>query len=665
MFNNENQIAVNALRALSMSQIEKANSGHPGLPLGAAPMIYSLWTDHIHVNPENSKWINRDRFVLSAGHGSALLYSLLHLSEFKVSIQDLKEFRKMDSLTPGHPEVNHTDGVDATTGPLGQGIAQAVGMAMAEAHTGAIYNQGNFNIIDHYTYVLCGDGDLMEGVSYEASSLAGRLKLDKLIMLYDSNDISLDGELSKSFNEDVKMRFESQGWDYQLVEDGNSLEDISNAIENAQEENQKPSIIEIKTVIGYGSPNAGTNKTHGNPLGTENWQKTKEFYGWNEEEFTVPDSVQKQFRIRVKERGMDKYQQWVSEFEQYKEAYPELVATLIDAFDGKLPENYASTLEFVTDSSKAEASRDSSGRAIQAFAETTPYFWGGAADLFESNKTEIKSSSAFLPESYDGKNIWYGVREFAMGAILNGIMLHGGTKSFVSTFFVFSDYLKAAIRLAAISKIPAIYVFTHDSIALGPDGPTHQPIEHLTQYRAMPNLNVLRPADVNETYVAWKIAVESYDKPSMLVLSRQPLEIIDVSEEIVEKGVRHGAYVASSSELAEGILIASGSEIALAMQAKEKLAEQGINVSVVSMPSQNLFDEQTVEYQESVLPSEVENRMSIEMGSTISWNKYVGSNGLAYGIDTFGKSGNADEIIADYGFTVEDVVEAYKSKFVE
>ncbi|WAT24886.1 transketolase [Aerococcus urinaeequi] len=665
MFNKSDQLAVDTLRSLSISQINRANSGHPGLPLGAAPMVYALWAGHLNIDGSHPDWSNQDRFVLSAGHGSALLYSLLHVSGFDISIEDLKKFRQLNSRTPGHPESHITAGVHATTGPLGQGISEAVGLATAEAHAAALYNREEFDIVNHYTYVLCGDGDLMEGISYEACSFAGHQKLEKLIMLYDSNDISLDGAVSDSFSEDIKLRFESQGWHYQLVQDGTNLEEIYNAIESAKNEDEKPSIIEIKTTIGFGSPLAGSHKVHGNPLSKEQWQDTKKELGYHYEDFDVPKEAEERFKSNIRERGSREYENWKLQFDLYSKKYPALANQYIQSIKGELPDNYDKNLTFITDSNYAEASRDSINKAIQNVANTIPWLWGGSADLFSSNKTYIEGAGDFKPTNRSGKNIWYGVREFAMAGISNGIILYGGSKTFLSTFFIFSDYAKNAIRIAALSKLPNIFILTHDSIALGPDGPTHQPIEQFAQFRAMPNLNVIRPADVNETNVAFKIALESKETPTMIALSRQPLPIIKSTKEEVENGVRNGAYIVSESKkiIPDGILIATGSELTLALKVKEKLCEQDIDVRVVSMPSTYLFDQQSHEYKEAVLPKDVSNKMSIEMGSTMPWYKYVGKKGYTYGIDTFGTSGPADEVIEKYGFTVEKVVSKYLEVF--
>ena len=662
MYNEKDTVAVNALRALSVEQIEQANSGHPGLPLGAAPMAYAVWAGHLNVNPAVTDWVNRDRFILSAGHGSALLYSLLHLSGFDVTLDDLKSFRQLGSRTPGHPEVNHTPGVEVTTGPLGQGIAQAVGFALAETHAAALYNTDEYPVIDHYTYALISDGDLMEGISYEACSFAGHNKLDKLIAVYDSNDISLDGDLDMAFNEDIKQRFEAQNWHYQLVEDGNDLEAIHQAIETAKQHKGQPSLIEIKTVIGYGSPDQGTSKTHGAPLGEENWGVTREFLKWTQNTFEITPEIHATYKERVIDRGQAKYNEWMEMYQAYKAAHPELAETLETAFRRELPADYDTALTFATSDTKADATRSSSGKVLNQLAESIPFLWGGSADLAGSNKTTISSSGDYSPATPGERNLWYGVREFAMAAIMNGAMLHGGTRIFGGTFFVFSDYLKPAVRLSALSQIPVIYVLTHDSIAVGEDGPTHEPIEQLAAFRAMPNLNVIRPADYNETLVGWKIAVESKDRPTLLVLTRQNVPVLEHSAEYAEEGVRRGAYIASPAQSGhgEGILIAAGSEVALAIEAQAKLREEGIDVSVVSMPAENRFAEQDAAYQESILPSDVTRRVAIEMGATYGWHKYTGLNGAVIGIDRFGASGKGEEVVEHFGFTADNIVSTYK-----
>ncbi len=665
MFDEIDALAVNTVRTLSIDAVQKANSGHPGLPMGAAPMAYSLWTKVMNVNPKNSSWANRDRFVLSAGHGSALLYSLLHLSGYDVSIDDLKNFRQYESNTPGHPEVHYTDGVEATTGPLGQGFANAAGMAMAEAHLAATYNKDDFNIVDHFTYFLCSDGDLMEGISHEAASLAGHLKLGKLIGVYDSNDISLDGPLDKAFSEDVKQRFEAYGWQHILVEDGNDLEAITKAVEEAKAETDKPTLIEVKTVIGFGASNQGTHKVHGAPLGDEGVAFAKHSYKWEHETFHVPEEVQTRFNETIIEKGQKAEDAWNEKFETYRKAYPELAQQFEDAFAGKLPEGWKESLPVHNVGDADKATRVTSSEAIQALGDAIPYFWGGSADLSSSNNTMNQKDSDFSADNYAGRNIWYGVREFAMAAMMNGILLHGGTKTYSGTFFVFTDYLRPAMRLAALSQLGATYVMTHDSVAVGEDGPTHEPVEQLSSFRGMPNMNVIRPADGNEVSAAWATAIESFDNPTLLVLTRQGLPVLEGTKEKAFEGVSKGAYVLSpqEGEKPEGILIATGSEVSLAVEAQALLRADGVDVSVVSMPSMFAFEKQDAAYKESVLPKDIRTRMSIEMGATFGWERYVGIDGLAYGIDRWGASGEGSTVTAALGFTPEKVVAAYKETF--
>lgn len=657
--------SIATIRTLSIDAIEKANSGHPGMPMGAAPMAYALWTNHLNVSPQNPNWFNRDRFVLSAGHGSMLLYSMLHLSGYNLSIEDLKQFRQWGSKTPGHPEFGHTEGVDATTGPLGQGIAMAVGMALAERHLAETYNKDNFNVVDHYTYSICGDGDLMEGISSEAASLAGHLGLGRLIVLYDSNDISLDGDLDRSFSENVKNRFEAMNWEVLYVKDGNNIDEVTAAIEKAKQSTDKPTLIEVKTTIGFGSPNrAGTSGVHGAPLGSEEAKLTKEAYSWTfEEDFHVPSEVYDHFKTAVKDAGQKKEAAWNELFEQYEKEYPELAARLKLAIEGKLPENWDQEVP-VYEAGSSLASRASSGEVLNGIAKQVPFFIGGSADLAGSNKTTIKDTTDFGRENYAGRNIWFGVREFAMGAALNGMALHGGLRVFGGTFFVFSDYLRPAIRLAALMGLPVTYVFTHDSIAVGEDGPTHEPVEQLASLRAMPNLSVIRPADGNETAAAWKIAVSSTNKPTALVLTRQNLPTIDQAPEKAYEGVEKGGYVVVEAADAqpEALLLASGSEVGLAIEAQKALEKEGIRVSVVSLPAWDRFDEQSDEYKESVLPKAVRARVAIEMGASLGWERYTGLDGDVIAIDKFGASAPGETIIEKYGFTVSNVVSRVKAK---
>jgi transketolase len=663
MFDQIDSLAISSIRTLSIDAIEKANSGHPGMPMGSAPMAYTLWSRYMNHNPKNPKWFNRDRFVLSAGHGSMLLYSLLHLSGYEVSMDDIKEFRQWGSRTPGHPEYGHTPGVDATTGPLGQGIAMGVGMAMAERHLAATYNKENYEVIDHYTYSICGDGDLMEGVSAEAASLAGHLKLGRLIVMYDSNDISLDGDLNQSFSESVQDRFKAYGWQYLRVEDGNDLAAIAEAIEEAKKEESKPTLIEVRTVIGYGSPNkSGKADSHGAPLGADEIKLTKEAYKWTfENDFHVPQEVYEHFRRSVIEKGEQKENEWNDLFSNYKKEFPELGLELEQAINHKLPANWTKDIP-AYEEGKSLASRASSGEVLNAIAKNLPSFFGGSADLAGSNKTQIKGSADFLPGSYEGRNIWFGVREFAMGAALNGMALHGGLNVYGGTFFVFSDYLRPAIRLAALMGLPVTYVFTHDSIAVGEDGPTHEPVEHLSALRGIPNVSVIRPADGNETAAAWRLAIESTNKPTALVLTRQNLPTLKGTVQNAYENVSKGAYVVSPStkEVADALLIATGSEVNLAVDAQKALEGEGISAAVISMPSWDRFDAQPQEYKDTVIPKNVKARLTIEMGASLGWHKYAGDEGDVLAIDQFGASAPGERIIKEYGFTVENVVAKVK-----
>ncbi|TFE22732.1 transketolase [Cohnella luojiensis] len=652
------QLAIDTIRTLSIDAINSANSGHPGLPMGAAPMAYALWSKLLNHNPGHAKWFNRDRFVLSAGHGSALLYSLLHLSGYQVSLDDLKQFRKLNSKTPGHPEYGHTDGVDATTGPLGQGIAMAVGMAMAEAHLASKFNQSSFPVIDHYTYALVGDGCLMEGISYEAMSMAGHMKLGKLIVLYDSNDISLDGALNLSFGENMQKRAESANWEYLRVEDGNDVSRIAEAIAAAKQNVSQPTLIEIRTIIGYGSKVAGTNKAHGNPLGKEEAKATKEAYGWQHEaEFTVPEEVKAHFE-QLKQRGAAKEEEWKKLLASYKAQYPAQGKKLEQVIGGSVVLGAADILIF--DASKAISTRVASGQAINHYVKSVTSIFGGSADLSHSTMTDISGEQTFAVESYSGRNIYFGVREHAMGAAGNGMALHGGIKPFVSTFFVFSDYLRPSIRLAALQKLPVIYVFTHDSIAVGEDGPTHEPVEHLAALRTIPGLTVIRPTDANETASAWAYALQQNEGPIALVLSRQNLPIYEATKANV-KGVAKGAYVLTETDnQPDIILIGTGSEVSLAVNAKAELEKDNISVRVVAMPSRELFERQPASYRESVLPPAINERVSVEAGISLGWERYVGPHGQVLAIDTFGASGSGVEVMEHFGFSVENVVRLSK-----
>ncbi|MDU2695945.1 MAG: transketolase [Staphylococcus epidermidis] len=661
MFNEKDQLAIDTIRALSIDAIEKANSGHPGLPMGAAPMAYTLWTRHLNFNPQSKDFFNRDRFILSAGHGSALLYSLLHVSG-SLELEELKQFRQWGSKTPGHPEYRHTDGVEVTTGPLGQGFAMSVGMALAESHLAGKFNRDQFDIVNHYTYVLASDGDLMEGISHEAASFAGHNQLDKLIVLYDSNDISLDGDLDKSFSEDTKQRFEAYGWNYILVENGNDLDEIDNAITQAKSQ-QGPTIIEVKTIIGFGSPNkAGSNGVHGAPLGEEERALTFKEYGLDpEKRFNVPEDVYEIFKSTMLKRANENEEAWNNMLKNYSEAYPELAEEFKLAMSGKLPNNYADALPEY-DLNHSGASRADSGEIIQKLSEFVPSFFGGSADLAGSNKSNVKEAKDYNKDTPEGKNVWFGVREFAMGAAVIGMAAHGGLHPYAATFFVFSDYLKPALRLSSIMGLNSTFIFTHDSIAVGEDGPTHEPIEQLAGLRAIPNMNVIRPADGNETRVAWEVALESEQTPTSLVLTRQNLPTLDVDKQTVENGVRKGAYIVFETEQQlEYLLLASGSEVNLAVEAAKELEQQGKGVRVISMPNWYAFEQQSSEYKESILPSDVTKRIAIEMASPLGWHKYVGIEGKVIGIDSFGASAPGDLVVEKYGFTKENILKQVRS----
>ncbi|TAA15574.1 transketolase [Streptococcus parasuis] len=647
-------LSVNAIRFLGIDAIEKSKSGHPGIVMGAAPMAYSLFTKELRVNPAQPNWINRDRFILSAGHGSMLLYGLLHLSGFAdVTIDEIKNFRQWGSKTPGHPEFGHTAGVDATTGPLGQGISTATGFAQAERYLAAKYNRDGFPIFDHYTYVICGDGDLMEGVSAEAASYAGLQKLEKLIILYDSNDINLDGETKDAFTENVRARYDAYGWHTDLVTDGTDVDAIFAAIEKAKAAG-KPSLIEIKTVIGYGSPNkAGSNAAHGAPLGPDEAEATRKALDWNYGPFEIPAEVYADFKENVADRGAAAYDAWVKLVEDYKAAYPELADEVTAILEGRELAELTESDFPVYENGFSQATRNSSQDAINAAAAVLPNFFGGSADLAHSNMTVIKGEGLQDSANPLNRNIQFGVREFAMGTILNGMAAHGGLRVFGGTFFVFSDYVKAAVRLSALQGLPVTYVFTHDSIAVGEDGPTHEPIEHLAGLRAMPNLNVFRPADARETQAAWYLALTSKSTPTALVLTRQNLT---VEEGTAFDKVAKGAYVVYEAAGFDTILLASGSEVNLAVKAAKELEAAGTKVRVVSVPSTELFDAQDAAYKEEILPNTIRRRLAIEMGATQSWYKYVGLDGKVLGIDTFGASAPAQTVIDNYGFTVENVV---------
>ena len=655
------QKSVNAIKVLGVDAINKAKSGHPGVVMGAAPMAYSLFTKHLRVNPKKTDWINRDRFVLSAGHGSMLLYSLLHLSGFEdVSLEEVKNFRQWGSKTPGHPEFGHTKGIDATTGPLGQGISTAVGMALAERYLAAKYNKEGYDLFDHYTYVICGDGDIMEGVASEASSFAAVQKLNKLVVLYDSNDICLDGETKDAFSENVRARYEAYGWNTLLVEDGANVDAVSAAIEQAKK-SDKPTLIEVKTIIGAGSPNRqGTNGVHGAPLGDEETALFRKEIGWENEPFDIPADVYADFKVNVAERGENENAKWEKLYADYKIKFPELAKELEEALTREDIKHLSKESFSFKNVGEAQATRNSSQDAINSVAAVLPTFFGGSADLSHSNMTFIKGDGLQDDEHRTERNVQFGVREFAMATVLNGLTLHGGVRVFGGTFFVFSDYLKAALRLSALQNLPVTYVFTHDSIAVGEDGPTHEPIEHLASLRTIPNTYVFRPADATEAQAAWYLSQKTNNKPTSIVLTRQNLPILENSS--FEK-VAKGAYVVyETAEDFDTILIATGSEVALAIDVARELEKDGSKVRVVSMPSVELFEEQSKEYKEELLPLNVRRRVSLEMGNSALWYKYVGLDGLAIGIDKFGASAPANKVIEEYGFTVEAVVEKIKNE---
>jgi transketolase len=654
-------LAINTIRTLSIDAVEKANSGHPGLPMGAAPMAYTLWMHFLRHNPQNPKWANRDRFVLSAGHGSMLLYSLLHLTGYDLPLEDIKNFRQWDSITAGHPEYHLTPGVETTTGPLGQGAATAVGMALAESYLAKHFNREGHNVVDHHTYALVSDGDLMEGVSMEACALAGHWGLHKLIFLYDANEVTLDGPASMIFSENIRVRFDAWSWNVLHVYDGNDTTSIAGAIETARAQTERPTIIIINTTIGYGSPNkAGTSKAHGSPLGTDEVRATKEFYGWPQEPFYIPGEALEHFRSSV-ERGAEYEAEWQQTFEAWKAAYPELANEWDNAFSNRLPDGWDTDIPtFSTD--KEIATRNASGDVLNAIAKHIPTMIGGDADLAGSTKTLIKGANNTGKGVSAERNVRFGVREHGMGAIVNGLAVHGGIiRPYSATFLTFSDYMRPAVRIGALMSVPSLYIFTHDSIGLGEDGPTHQPIEHVMSLRAIPQLYVFRPADANETAGAWHTAMMLGDYPAALIFTRQELPVFDNAERIHE-GVAHGGYILADCDGTPAvILLSSGSEVHIAMDAYKQLMNEGIKTRLVSLPCWELFDEQDDTYKESVLPKGVTNRVSIEAGVTLGWQKFVGTQGIAIGIDRFGASAPYQRIYEEYGLTPKHVVDAAKS----
>ena len=658
------ELSINTIRFLAVDAVQKANSGHPGLPMGAAPMAYVLWKKFMKHNPQNPDWHDRDRFILSAGHGSMLIYAMLHLTGYDLPLEELKQFRQLGSKTPGHPENFQTRGVETTTGPLGQGFANGVGMAIAERFLAARFNKDSFPIVDHYTYAIVSDGDVMEGVAQEAASLAGHLGLGKLIYLYDDNDISIDGSTDVTFTEDVGKRFEAYDWDVQYVEDGNDVDAIGAAVDSAKAVTDKPSLIIVRTTIGFGSPNKqGTAGIHGSPLGPDEVVLTKKNLNWPEDEFfLVPDSVKSHMEECVVE-GQKHEAEWTALFTKYAEAYPELATQFKQWMNGQLPADWEAALPEFEAGSKM-ATRASSGKVINAVAPVIHNLIGGSADLTGSNKTGIDGSTDFQKDTPHGRYFRFGVREHGMASTCNGMVLHGGVRPYCATFLIFSDYLRPALRLSALMRQPVIYVLTHDSIGQGEDGPTHQPIEHLMSLRAIPNLLVVRPADANEVSQAWRIAIMQESRPTALVLTRQNVPTLDRSTHASSEGVLKGAYVLSDSDgTPEIILMASGSEVNVIVDAAEKLRADGHAVRVVSAPCLDLFDEQSQEYKDSVLPPSVKRRLSVEAGATLGWERYVGDEGRAFGLDRFGESAPGQVLFEHFGFTPENIAKIAKELF--
>ena len=660
------QLCINSIRTLSLDAVQKANSGHPGLPLGMAPTAYVLWTKFLRHNPKNPKWFNRDRFLLSAGHGSMLIYSLLHLTGYDLPLDELKNFRQLHSKTAGHPENILTPGVEITTGPLGQGFANGVGMGIAQKHLEAMFNRKNFPVIDHFIYCICSDGDLMEGVSYEAASLAGHLKLDNLIYLYDDNKITIDGSTDLAFTEDVTKRFEAAEWHVLEVEDGNDLKAIERAIKDAQKIKGKPKLIRIKTIIGFGMPKQGTSKAHSDAPGEDAVKETKRNLGWPEDkQFFIPKEALNHFREAVK-NGARLEKEWEILAKKYEKEFPEQGKAFADTRRAELPDGWEKSLPKFNDI-EAKATRAYSGDVINAIADTIPQLIGGSGDLTPSNNTYIKSSADFQSSTYENRNIHFGIREHAMGSTMNGMALYGSVIPFGGTFQTFSDYMRPAIRLAALSHIRVLFVFTHDSIGLGEDGPTHQSVEHLAALRAIPNLALVRPCDAHETREAWRAALLRDSGPTAFALSRQKVALIDRKKFADAKGLHKGAYVLAEAEDKKGgaadprlIIIATGSEVGLAMESRERLNRSGTPTRVVSMPCWEFFDEQSAKYKESVLPKNVTARLAIEAGVSLGWSKYIGDTGDTLTVDKFGASAPAEDVFRDYGFTVDNVIRKSK-----
>ena len=654
-------LCVNTIRTLAMDAVQAANSGHPGAPMGLAAAAYVLWTRVLKHNPKNPAWVDRDRFVLSGGHASMLLYSMLHLSGYKLSLKEIKNFRQWGSQTPGHPEYGHTPGVETTTGPLGQGFSNAVGMAMAERHLAAIFNRGSQKIVDHHTYVMCGDGDLMEGIASEAASLAGHLGLGKLVCIYDDNKISIEGSTGLAFTENVAARFRAYHWQVLAVKDGNDLAAIEKALKEARAETAKPTLIALRTHIAYGSPNKqDTHGAHGAPLGVDEVSLTKENLGWpKNRKFYVPENVRREFS-KCLDNGRKAETVWNKKFKAYAKKYPELAQNWQKAIAGILPRRWDAGIPTFRDG-KAIATRAASGQVLNALAENLPTLIGGSADLAPSNNTIIKSSFDFQKNSYAGRNIRFGVREHAMGAILSGLALHKGIRPYGGTFLVFADYCRPAIRLAALMKLPVTYVFTHDSVAVGEDGPTHQPVEHLAVLRAIPGLTVIRPADATETAAAWRVAIKATDGPVALILSRQNLPVLDRTYYPSATALAKGAYILSDSKgKPDAILIGSGSEVSICLEAQRVLAKQGVAVRVVSMPSWELFERTSQAYKDAVLPPKVTARVAVEAGISMGWERYVGSRGAVVGIDRFGASAPGETVMDKYGMKAAAIVSKTK-----
>lgn len=658
------ELSIDTIRTLAMDAVQKAGSGHPGTPMALAPLAFVLFKNVMKHNPKNPKWFNRDRFLLSNGHASMLLYSSLYLTGYDISLDDIKNYRQWGSKTPGHPEYGLTPGAETTTGPLGQGFLNSIGMAMAEAHLASIFNKENFNLVDHYTYVSCGDGDFMEGASHEAASIAGHFGLGKLIAFYDDNHISIEGPTGITYSDNVEERFKGYNWHVQNIgENINDIDVLMEAIQSAKEEKSKPSLIIMRSHIGYGAPDLQDDpKVHGSPLGEKEIKKTKKFYGWPEDKkFFVPDDVLDYMHEAIA-KGKSVETEWNEKFDNYKKQYPDLAKQFEDALNNNIPEDWDKDIPKFEPSDGPMATRGASRNIINGFAAKIPWLMGGSADLAPSTKTLIKSSDYFEKDNYQNRNVAWGIREHNMCGAVNGMTLHGGVKPFASTFFIFSDYARPSIRLAALMELPTIYVLTHDSIGLGGDGPTHQPVEHLASFRAMPNIHVIRPADANETAFAWKAAINRKNGPTMLVLTRQKLPIFDHRKVFSPEGVLKGAYIIQKedSDKPDVILIASGSEVQLILSAAEQLKKDNINTRVVSMPSWEIFKEQDKKYIEEVLPSNIKKRLAVEAASPFGWREWIGDDGDVIGVDKFGASAEGSDNMKHYGFTVENVVKRTK-----